>query len=289
MQGNCCDDNKCGGFVYSSECVVYEGDLGPEVQGNKGDSLTSIIDNIITNIGYTETGNINVEDLKLSTCQIIKDKTGGSKDLDKVLQALIDSHCELKTYVENRTKEDIPSYDLKCLSPASNSEEDIIQSIINQTCSTKDTVTNLENTVEENTTEIDSIATKVAAIMGDLNSQDNFSFTFSQLAPPYVPMPYIGDLDNFDGNGKGRESKGFKNVYIMDGRNGTPDWRGYSPVGATTTGYTSSLDSRVTSLNLALSQKKGEVNHKLTSGEMPKHNHGITDLGHTHLYHGHKS
>jgi len=49
-----------------------------------------------------------------------------------------------------------------------------------------------------------------------------------------------------------------------------PDWRGYSPMGAAGT------------FGLGVGAVIGEYEHTLTVGEMPTHNHGVNDPGHSH-------
>src|SRR5690606_22465946 len=116
-------------------------------------------------------------------------------------------------------------------------------------------------------------------------------FTFSQLMPPYVPMPYIGDISNFDTSGKGISEKGYDGIYIMNGNNGTQDWRGYSPIGATSGVPGPALDTRVNPSiaggpTIAQGTKVGEVMHTITVTEMASHSHTVNDPGHFHAYIG---
>lgn len=49
-------------------------------------------------------------------------------------------------------------------------------------------------------------------------------------------------------------------------------------------GVGTGTDSRAESKTFAAGATGGEYNHVLTTGEMPSHNHGVTDPGHSHSY-----
>lgn len=106
---------------------------------------------------------------------------------------------------------------------------------------------------------------------------------------PWCPLPYIGPLSNFDASGAGLEAKGFKNWFIMNGNNGTPDWRGFSFAGATGVigGALNPLVDPATlgvDYSTSIGDTKGKLRNKLVVANLPDHNHTtlVTQSPHKH-------
>lgn len=284
LNNPCCPDPfECGGEVTSSSCVVYAGNNATvtSLPINQGDGLTSVVSNLITAInnvssgsalfldGYQSCSSSNPLDSNLSIYPQPYSIVNFAK---AVSQAFCSVQSQINTLTSNSILSAFSNLNLSCLQGVTNTSAPsaIIQSIINQLC--------------QNTTTITGLSSQVASLQNQVNTLSNNkpTFTPADLMPPYVPMPYIGPLSNFDSTGKGLASAGYDKVYIMNGQNGTPDWRGYSPIGATALVPGGTLDSRVSSLSLAPGQKAGEVYHQLTTAEMPSHTHAVNDNGHTH-------
>lgn len=290
---DCCSNiNDCGGLTYSTNCVLFAGDdISSPAIGN-GDNITTIIQTFATDIDNLLNGkDILLPDVDLTQCAIINTNLGSkTKNLTNVLQVLVEYQCTLKDLIDGINATDTFAFDTKCLTVASTkTKDDIIQANINQTCTNKSDIASLKTTTTTNTSDIKTLKTQVATILGTEEDSSAPVFTFSQLCPSHVALPYFGDLNNFDSTGKGYSNKGFDKVYIMNGNNGTIDMRGYSIMGANSSAVSGgNLDSRVdpsnTNFTLGPNAKAGEVNHTLSVKEIPSHTHTVTDPGHSHTY-----
>lgn len=72
---------------------------------------------------------------------------------------------------------------------------------------------------------------------------------FKNRMVPFAATPYFGPLSNFDVTGKGVTSLGFDKVYLCNGLNGTPDLRGRTVVGAVVNVPGGTLDTEVSPSN----------------------------------------
>jgi len=279
---NCCNDTtSCGGVLYSSNCVTWASDAISAFSIEKGDNLTSIVTSLSTSLTNALDGVITFPSFTVSY-QPISDLIGTDYSLKNILDSLISYDETLKNYIDSKTTSTPVSYDNKCLTVTTS----LTQAIIDQVCANKSNITTLTTQSTTNTSDIATLKTQVANILGDDTSSAP-AFTPSQLMPPWVPMPYIGALTNFDSTGKGLSANGYDKVYIMNGNNGTQDWRGYIPMGANAGVNGPTLDPRVNPTNnsgfsLTPGQKSGEVYHKLTLNESPAHTHPVNDPGHSH-------
>lgn len=120
------------------------------------------------------------------------------------------------------------------------------------------------------------------------HSNDGNIINMQSKLAPYIAYPYHGSLTNFDSNGKGIVANGFDKIYICNGLNGTPDYRGRSPIGANVGVPGGDLDSQINPANpdnisISLNQKVGEYKHVLTDTESASHTHDVNDQGHSHF------
>lgn len=94
-------------------------------------------------------------------------------------------------------------------------------------------------------------------VAGDIKDKSGY------VTPKGGIIMYDGDINNFDGTGKGKAGTPVEGWALCNGDNTTPDLRNRFIVGAGTgSEYT-------------LAQKGGEKTHQLTEAEMPSHSHSI--------------
>lgn len=292
MASSCCTDlSQCNGTVYSSNCVVWAANPITNYNINTGDSLTSLITTITTELDNLRSGaDITLSSISLTGCSDIASLIGTNYSLSNFIQTLVNYQCTLKAYINSNINTTPVVYNTGCLTVANSQESTIIQAVINSTCTNTTSIATLTTQVNTNTTSITTLQGQVSSILGQNSSQAPV-FTVSQLMVPYCPQPYIGPLTNFDSSGAGLASAGYSKVYIMNGNNGTPDWRGYAFIGAVSGVPGGSLDQRVDpnfnpGFTISPGNKIGEVTHASSINEMPSHTHTINDPGHSHNYTG---
>lgn len=276
---------KCNGIVTPDKCIQYTGE-GSEVLGIcQGDSLFEVEEIIIDTLESLLNGTGIVIGGLNTTCTLISNILGSQATTAPVLfQTLITAACSLQSQVTllNAQVNNGYAFNTSCLSgvTANSTRDQILQATITKTC--------------ENTTAIAAIAadyvkdsdlcTKVAACLAG-----GPSVNYNTRMVPYAPIPYVGSLSNFDNTGKGLTAFGFDKVYLMNGLNGTQDWRGRSPIGAIQNVPGGALDSAVdptlpqnAGTNYVLNQKVGASSVTLTVPQIPSHTHSVLDPGHKH-------
>lgn len=285
----------------SSNCVSWQGDISTPLDVCVGDTITEVINSIITQLTSITDGTDVIITLENLCDAINTELVGKEKTLTNVLQALSDVLCSVVTDIETIQTELQPeTYSVVCLTGGSSSlvsRQTAIQLLISNVCSLIEQVNTLNNTI------IDSnITSTINTAVGNFiknaitscgnngivksGAGENVTIQFTGMVPPYCPIPYIGPLGYFDNLGRGLEQYGMCGWYILNGMNGTPNWMGYTFAGATVIpGVTSSpLDAAVdgTDYIANIGEKKGEVKHVLVTNELPSHSHPVTDPGHSH-------
>ena len=274
--------NNCPQII-SDCCIVYTGEDIPALGICNGDQICElqkiVIDKLLTTLDGT---GITLTEVTLENCPYLQSLfVGKDNTLVNLLQLLIDSQCSLKALVDGLV-ESPATFDTKCLSglPTNATKDDILQAVITTLCSVKSTVDAIPSTY-----------VKISDIEGYIqNYIDNIVVSqYYTSIPAKVALPYFGDLSNFDSSGKGLESKGFKNIYVCNGANGTPDMRGRSVVGAVRNIPGGSLDSDVNptlpanpNTDYSVGDKFGKSSVTLTTNQIPAHSHSVTDPGHSH-------
>lgn len=279
--------------VYD-KCMFYTGDPVDEFGICTGDTYLEIITIILDKLKASD----ETYPLLRDKCEYIKNIIG-DKDptLLVIIEAIIIQVCSLSVDVDAlKTIVNKPTfiYDLKCLTVSGQiTTEKVVQAMLNDFCVLKETVESLKtevNTIKQSTIDINTITQQVFQSITAENKisvkYSNNKVVLSGFIMPYMPLPYIGPLSNFDSSGKGIEALGWKDWYIMNGNNGTFDYRGFSFAGATAVqGPTLNpiVDPSVAGdgdYGTFINDTKGTVKFKLSIAQLPAHKHTVPP--HTH-------
>jgi len=227
---------------------------------------------------------IDLSDVNI-TCSFLTDILGtNDPTLVGLMNMLVEATCTLKELVDAINAQISATYvfDTECLTGTLTTRDDIIQAVITKLCADSARITVIEGDYVKNS-DLCTLVQACIAGTGTPSTQYNLRMV------PYAPIPYVGSLSNFDNTGKGLSAFNFDKVYLMNGLNGTQDWRGRSPIGAINNVPGGTLDSAVdptlpanAGLNYNLNAKVGQSNVTLAVTQMPAHTHGINDPGHRH-------
>lgn len=305
MACNCNElDYTCKGVKTSTDCVRWSGDNIPALDICKGDAMTYVEEQILNYI----VDQINEADLPvdvdLSTCPAMQNALAGrDKTVDNLLQILIDNQCTLADLIED-VEQSIPvpipyAFQLKCVTPvgANNDPNAIIQGIINELCELATTVDELGDNIDQIIdTKIGDFLSGAISSLGNRGIQKtgagaSTAYKFLALVPPLCPIPYIGPLSNFDGQGKGVVGTAYEGWYLMNGNLGNMDFRGRTVVASVNGVPGGTIDAAVNpanpnnpGTNYTNGAKFGESFHILSVNAMPNHSHVLVDPGHSHPY-----
>lgn len=282
--------------ALTDKCVKYTGGNIPLFDICTGDPLSKLEDVIVEKLLSALDGTgITPKDVTLENAPELKTLLAAkSPILNNLLQILIDNQKTLKDYIVELQEKAVFVFDTSCLTFPTNvtspTSDDILQAAVLKLCSLSTTVEGFPTTYVKNT----DLPTLVKDIVTGANG--NTPIQFNSRLFPQSPVPYIGSLANFDNTGKGIPAAGFEKVYIMNGLNGTQDWRGRAVVGAVRNVPGGTLDASVDpnnannpNTNYAVGDKFGESFHKLTVPEMAPHSHNVVDNGHSHNLLTHKN
>lgn len=297
----CENINNCPGETLSSNCIVWQGSDIACLNIVKGQSITELENAVATKVCTLLT---NVDLSTVTLCdELIALMADKDKTIANLFQTLIDYSCTLKELIDSFTgnSENNPlTLDYKCLdvqldpcNPTQYNLQNILQILINNFCDLKTAFTQLNT--EINTTINNSIFSSLSDTLQTCQTnriQSNpltKKITLRGFVPPYCPIAYVGPLDYFDSSGKGLDNGPMCGWYLCNGNNSTPDYRGRVLVGVVQgiSGGTLSAEVDPTlpknaGANYALGDTGGEVTHRLTTSEMPSHNHPLNDPGHIH-------
>lgn len=287
--------------ITSSNCVSWQGDTNTPLEVCVGDTITEVINSIMTQLTSITDGTDVIITLENLCTSINTELVGKEKTLTNVLQAIADVLCSIVSDVETIQTELQPeTYSVNCLDGGGStlvSRQTAIQLLIANVCTLITEVNTLNDTVVNNnfTTTINTavgnfIKTAITSCgnngLTTTGTGDSVTLKFTGMIPYYCPIPYIGPLSYFDNLGRGLEQYGMCGWYILNGMNGTPNWMGYTFAGATVIpGVQSSpIDAAVDGVDYAanIGEKKGEVKHVLVTDELASHSHQIIDPGHSH-------
>ena len=275
---------KCNGIITPDKCVQYTGEDIPLLGICQGDSLFEVEEIILSTLltlmdgtGTTITG--------LTSCPLVENILLLQTPTVPVLfQTTFTALCSLQTQVDaiNVIVNAGYAFNVSCLTgvTGTSSRDQILQATITKTCSNDARLT----AIEADYVKASNLCTLVqACITGTPSTEYNLRMI------PYVVYPYVGSLSNFDNTGKGLTSANFTRVYLMNGLNGTQDWRGRSPIGTVQNVPGGTLDTAVdptlpgnAGTNYTLNQKVGASSVTLTIPQIPAHTHTVLDPGHKH-------
>lgn len=283
---------NCGGDIVSDQCVEYTGDPIPALGICTGDQLSSveaaIVNALLTSLDGTGISPANVT---VANCAWLQQQfVGQNPTLAAFLQLLINGECSLYSMIEqiNTALATVPTFNTGCLQglPSSPTPNQILQALVTDYCTTKALVSAIPSTYVQ----LSSLTGLVTQILENLGLIGNSTqIQYAQYMPIGMAFPYFGSLANFDLTGKGLSAAGFAGLQLMNGSNSSIDARGRTFVGAIANVPGGTLASAVDptkpfnpNTNWSVGQAFGENYHILTTTEIPSHNHGVNDPGHTH-------
>lgn len=278
--------------VKSDQCIRYTGVDVPILGIKNGDSLSFVEQALITFLVSTLDGTgIKPTIPSEIICTLVSQYLPICEDLSEVdlFKALIQAACNLQEqiYVINATLVTLNAdYDISCLSGVSNSSDThlVLQAVITKLCSVSTDLTALALNVSTNYVALADLNALIQVYLDSLAPSTQF---YTKMVP-YTILPYFGSLSNFDITGAGTGD--WIHIYLCNGLNGTPDFRGRVPVGAISgvSGGTLPIQVNPSSSpfnpNYALGDSVYGVNSVLlTIAQIPAHTHAITDPGHSHF------
>ncbi len=279
--------------IVSDQCVKYTGVDVPLLGILKGDSLSYVEQAIITFLGSVLDGSgIKITLEEEDYCELVSQYLLECQEVTALdlFRALVKAACDLQSQVDT-VVEDVAiieaAYTVDCLEDVASADgtHAIVQAVINKLCEIDTNLTALAADVETNYVKLSELNSYIAAYIA---SQAGATRYYSRMVP-YCPIPYIGSLGFFDATGAGLADTEWENIYLCNGLNGTPDYRGRVPVGAIV-GVPGGLMSSVVNPasdatfnpNYAVGDTEGANKVTLTIPQMPLHAHGVTDPTHTH-------
>lgn len=272
---------KCDSIVYD-QCVLYTGEPIEELGICTNDSYEEIISTIITKLLAPPIEYPNIAERCTELSSIIGTT---SPTLVNIVDAIAIFTCQIKGDLDalsNIVNAPPFIYNLYCLSVTGIiSTEKVLQELIKQHCNLVGAVSTLQNQVNSIQNQVDNSGITITSENPYSISQSGNTYTLKGFIQPYMPLPYIGPLTNFDASGKGIASLGWKDWYIMNGNNGTQDWRGFSFGGATSV-VGPTLNPLVDPVSLSnpdaatnIGSTKGKIQNKLVQANLPDHTHSL--------------
>ena len=301
--------------VVSDQCVKY---TGPDIEALdicSGQTLSSLEVIILQKlIDYSTGEGIELEDVDLTSCTFINGFVGccaEDKSLSGLFNLIIEAICSLDTKIVTLDTKvtDLLSLtlDLQCLTVSSITLSNVFNAIIDKLCDIDGRLTTVEGTVISLQTQIDVINTTITSIVTTQitnqiiaqtatflsnvitscsgkgivksGSGNTLKISFDAMVPIGCPIPCVRPLSDFDSDGAGIAAKGMCGWHIMNGKDGTQDWRGFGFSGATNVqgpALFPAVDPTVlgdAGAGTSVGDRKGEVFHTLTIAETPVHNH----------------
>jgi microcystin-dependent protein len=277
--------NNCDPAPTADSCVKYTGEAVAELDISFGDNLKCVQKALIDYLlAFKDASGITLTELA-SNCEFLDNLILEDYSLKNILQAYSTALCSLDTRIL-ALQPAATSFDVTCLEglTVSSTPNQILQATINKLCSVTGRVAAIEASYVTKETVTSMITQQTTT---NSSTQENTKLS------RYVAYPYHGPLSVFDSTGAGISAQGYDKIYICNGQTirgfKTPDYRGYSPIGANIGVPGGALDSAVdpaqvknAGYGIGINAKKGSYTHTLTQTEGPAHNHTVTDPGHEH-------
>lgn len=292
---------------YSDKCVLYTGPSYESLGICTGDTVAGDTIIILDKLVALATGEgITLSDITANCAFVTQSLANKDKNLSTLLQILFDNDCALnQLIVDLQNNIDAPySFDLKCLTVANPTRDNITQELITQLCAVQTTVNNIVNQLanpetDDNTALIAALTDIAGNLLGtnisacptaSIQKTGQGANTMLKMVG-FVPVggiiSYKGSLGNFDQTGKGLASACMENWALCNGQNGTDNWLGFTPSMATNIQGASPLASAIiagdndTLTNVG--NIKGTPKVTLTSvNQIPDHFHVLSINPHSH-------
>lgn len=284
-----CLDN-CDPLV-TDKCTKYTGPTIDILGVCNGMSLFEVEAIILAKLqSVTDTTTVSYSTLT-TTCSFIVSLLSTRTQpltLQQFAEMVLDGFCRIDARLTNVTPTPF-SFITTCLTGDVSSRDKILQATINKSCSLDGRIT----TIEGDFVKQSDLCAQITACLPSIPPVTPTSTQYNTRMVPGVVYPYIGSISNFDNTGKGLSSAGFDKIYLVNGVNGTTDWRGRSPIGAIRNVPGGTLDNAVdpsisvnTPYNYSLNDKLGKSSVALALSESPSHSHTLNDPGHRHKISG---
>ncbi len=294
MSQNCSNCYNGCAQIVSDQCVKYTGVDVPALGIQKNDSLSYVEQALITFLTATLDGTgiaIDIDDELY--CPLVSDYLQACETITALdlFKALVQAACNLQGQVDDVVAELAAlegDYTVDCLEDvaAGDGTHAIVQAIITKLCEIDTDLASLALDVDVNYVKIVDLNTYIQAYLDSIAITDRYS---SRMVP-YSILPYYGSLSFFDATGAGLAGTAWEDIYLCNGLNTTPDFRGRGLVGAIIGVPGGALDPEVDPAanptfnpNYAVGTPAGANNISLTTGQIPSHTHTVTDPEHTHV------
>lgn len=283
--------------ITSDQCVKYTGNDIVFLDITNGMPLSEVVEKITEFLTTVVDGTAIIPELPVPICELVQGYLPSSDaTVVDVISALIKSICDIQEQADDLTTtvDAIEAdYTIDCLDgvTASSGTHSILQAAITKICSIEQNVIAFYALLSDYAT-----LEQVDTAINDAIAGSGSTLHYLKMVP-YTAVEYYGDLmGNFDITGAGMGD--WINIYLCNGENGTPDKRGWIPIGSTNMGQGPYLNSEtdpssgsgytytVTSPISTTTAGKNSV--VLTIPQLPIHTHTAistpTDPGHKHLF-----
>ena len=287
--------------IQSDKCVKYTGIDITTLGINNGDSINYVVSAIMGFLITTlDASGIKYELEPGNVCTIISDRLIDCTDITQkdISNALAAAICAIDTRVTALEDFDTSleaNYTPGCVSGVTGNEgtHAVLQAVIDKLCVAVTDLDALELNVSTNYVLISDIDTYIANYIS--GQSEAIVLGLKDRMIPYAVVEYYGPTSVFDASGAGLDKtleggQDWRQIYLCNGNNFTPDKRGRVAVGATSGmgggSFPVATDPLITgNPTYALYTTTGTNIVTLTSAQIPSHTHTgtiSTDPGHTH-------
>lgn len=280
--------------TVSDRCVKYTGVPVPVLGIQTGDSLSYVEQAIITFLTSVIDGSgikITLDDADY--CELVSQYLQECQEVTALdlFKAIVKAACDLQAQVDDVVSDVATieaNYTISCLSgvSANSGTHAIVQAVITKLCQINTDLTALSTNVNTNYVKISDLNSYIAAYIASTATANRY---YTRMVP-YCPIPYVGSLSFFDVTGAGITNTEWEKIYLCNGSNGTPDYRGRVPVGAISGVPGGAMSPIVNPASdptfnpdYAVGDIAGSNKVALTIPQLPVHAHGVSDAGHSHI------